>query len=160
MPWYESQLIGTIIGTVLGFLLSYIPNAIERIRTRRCLLRLLRAEISSITEQLRERVVDYRDSLESMLKGEPCEIYFSDRRLDEIFAANLVNIASINSRRVSEILSFYQVVSKYRGLVKALSLTNLNPEEDNSDFCKQLEKVIAFIESGVARGDCLVERLL
>ena len=159
MPWYESQLIGTIIGTVLAFLLSYIPSTIERIRARRCLLRLLRAEISSITDLLRERAVDYRDGLELSLKGKPCPIYVSDRRLDEIFAANLVNIASIDSRNASEILSFYQIVAKYRGLVKALSLTKFNPEDDNSDYCEQLKRVISFLEAGVARGDRLVERL-
>lgn len=159
MQWYESQLAGTVIGAFLGFVFSYVPSAVERFRTRRSLLRLLRAEIFSVTEYLRERIADYRDLLASMQKGGSGELYFSDRRLDEIFFANLVNIVTLDPQTASEILSFYQAVGKYRGLVKALSLTKLEPDEDNSDFCQQLAKVVELMESGIVRGDRLVAGL-
>lgn len=92
MPWYESQLAGTVIGTVLGFLLAFIPNAIERQRARKCLLRLLKAEISSATDQLRNEIGDFRSTLDAVSKGEPCEIYTSERRLDEVFTSKLAHI--------------------------------------------------------------------
>jgi hypothetical protein len=159
MPWYESQLVGTIAGTVLGFLLSYIPTAIERRRVRRSLLTLLRAEISSATDYLREKIIDYRDALEMVSKGDVVELFYSERRLDEVFAANLLNMASIDPRQAGELFRFYQSVAKYRSLIRALSQTKLDPKDDNSDFCNELKRVIGFMESGIARGDALVTSL-
>ena len=159
MPWYESQMIGTVTGTVLGFLLSYIPTAVEKRRVRTSLLRLLKAEISSTTDYLREKIVDYREALEAVLKGDGVELYYSERRLDEIFTANILNMANIDPHQGDEIFRFYQSINNYRSLIRALSQTKPDPNNDNSDFSNELKRVIGFMESGIARGDAIVTSL-
>ena len=159
MPWYETQLVGTVSGTVLGFLLAFIPNAIERRRARKCLLRLLRAEITSIIDELSEKLDAVRSTLEAVSKGEACEIFTSERRLDEIFTANLVNMATFQPQHTEAIFGFYQTVGRHRGLIKALSQDKIKEGEDNSEFSKVLSQIIILMEDGISRGNRLIKEL-
>lgn len=159
MPWYESQLAGTVIGTLLGFFLAFIPNAIERRRARRCLLRLLKAEIISITDRLREEVSKFRSTLEAVSNGEACEIFTSERRLDEIFTANLVNMAAFQPQHAEAIFGFYHTVGSHRGLIKALSQDKIDEGEDSAEFCKVLSQIIGLRDDGISRGDRLIREL-
>jgi len=160
MPWYESQLVGTIFGTVLGFLLAYIPSIIERQRIRKCLIRLLKVEIASVTGQLKDRIADFRSVLEDVSKGESCEIFTSDGRSDEIFTANLVNMTIIEPHQAEEICGFYQSISKQRGIIRALSQDKIIKGEDNSEFCRMLSTVIELMADGISRGDRLAKELV
>jgi hypothetical protein len=159
MPWYESQLAGTVIGTILGFILAFIPNALEKRRAHKCLRLLLKAEIRSIIDQLKDRVVDVRSTLEATSKGESCEIFSSDRRIDEIFTANLVNMASFAPEHAEAIFGFYQTVGRHQGLIKALSQDKIEEGEDSAEFCKALGQVISLMEDGILRGDHLIKEL-
>jgi hypothetical protein len=158
--WYESQLAGTVIGTVLGFLLSVGPKIFERRRTRRCLIRLLRLDVTSIAEHLKALIGEYRDALDSVSKGKGFEFYPSDRRLDEIFLANLGDVSALYTELAAELYRFYNGVARYRALVKALSQTKLKAHDDNADVCGQLRSLIQIIEAATARGDRLVSSLL
>jgi hypothetical protein len=160
MPWYESQLAGTIFGTVLGFLLAYVPSTIERRRIRKCLIRLLKVEIASVTDQLRGRIADFRSVLEDVSKGESCETFTSDGRSDEIFTANLVNMTIIEPDQAEKICGFYQSISKQRGLIRALSQDKIIKGEDNSEFCRTLSLAIETMADGVSRGDRLAKELV
>lgn len=159
MVWYESQLAGTIIGAALGFLFAYVPSALERRRARKCLLHLLRAEIAVATEQLREKIADARRILESVSRGGGCKIFTSERRLDEIFAANLINMVTIKPYQAEEIFRFYQSVARYRGLSKVLSQDSIKQGDDNSEFCEALSRLIEFMDDGISRGDRIVSEL-
>lgn len=159
MPWYESQIVGTIFGTVLGFLLAYIPSTLERRRVRKCLVRLLKVEIASITNQLKERILEFSKALEEVSKGEACEIFASDGRADEIFTANLVNMTIIEPHQAEEICSFYQSIGKQRGLIRALSQDEIKEGEDNSEFCRALSQVISFMQDGISKGDRIIKDL-
>lgn len=159
MQWYESQLAGTIIGAVLGFLLAYIPTAVEKRRVRKCLLRLLKIEIAAVTDQLKERVSDFRSVLEAVSKGEACEIFISDGRSDEIFTANLVNMTMIKPHQAEEIYGFYRIVGKQRSLIKALSQDKIVEGEDNSEFCRTLSRVIDLMGDSISRGDRIAKGL-
>jgi hypothetical protein len=159
MPWYESQLAGTIVGTLLGFLLAFIPSAVERRRVRNCLLRLLKTEIASVTDQLRGRIADFQGVLKDVAGGEVYEIFASDGRLDEIFAANIVNMTMVDPRQAEEICRFYQSVGKQRGLIRALSQDKLKEGEDNSEFCRTLSQVVALMDDSISRGDRILKVL-
>ncbi len=159
MPWYESQLIGTVIGTVLGFFLAFIPNALEGRRARKCLLHLLKAEIASVTDQLRDEIGGLRSTLAAVSKGEGCEIYISERRLDEVFAANLANLATFQPHHIEAIFGFYHSVAKHRGIINALSQDKIEEGEHSLEFCQSLNRVIDLVEDGISRGDRLLREL-
>jgi hypothetical protein len=159
MPWYESQLVGTIIGAGLGFFLAYIPTAIERRRSRRALLSLMRTEIAAATEQLKEKVEQAERMLAAAAEGKACQIFTSERRLDEVFTANLANLTSIQSQHAVDLLKFHQIISRYTGLVNALSQDEVGAGGDTSDFCRALRRLIEFMEEGIATGERITMKL-
>jgi hypothetical protein len=159
MPWYESQLVGTIIGAVLGFFMAYIPTAIERRRSRRALLRLMRMEIAAATEQLKEKVEQAKRMVAAAADGKACQIYTSERQLDEVFTANLANLTSLRPEDSIDLLSFHQVISRYTGLVNALSQDGLEAGDDASDYCRSLRRLMEFMEEGIAIGERITMRL-
>jgi hypothetical protein len=119
----------------------------------------LRVEIASVTDQLRERISDFRSVLEDVSRGESCEIFTSDGRADEIFTANLVNMTIIEPHQAEEICGFYRSISNQRGLIKALSQDKIKKGEDNLEFCTTLSRVIDIMDDGISRGDQLIKEL-
>ena len=152
MPWYESQLAGTVIGAVLGFFLAYVPTAVERYRSRRALIHLLRTEIASSTARLSDKISHARRVHDAALQGRACRIFTSDQRLDQVFSANLPNLVWIRPEQAAKVFQFYQIVGKCNGLIEALSQDVVEEGDDSSEFCASLHRLIEMMSQGVSDG--------